>query len=350
MIPSQTPSRIPAGADDAAAFWSARRRLGLMTARDQAAFEAWRADPAHAAAFAAADGVVEEAGEVAALAAVRQMREAALAVRPAAPRWRAASIAAAAVVMAGLGAGFIALRAYEPTPPAPLAAEPGAARRYATKVGERTEIRLEDGSRVALNTATVLEVAYTAGRRDVRLLQGQALFTVAKNPRRPFIVTAADRRVTAVGTAFDVRLNRGQVDVVLIEGRVTVEPVRPQGLQKLLPAIARDTLDAGELLVADQADKVTVSAADVERATSWRRGQVIFRDDTIADAVAEMNRYGETQLVIEDPRIADLRISGVFATSRDANFIAALTAFYPIAAERRSSLVTALTWREGARL
>lgn len=344
-------ARIPAAVDEAAAYWVSRRRLGLMTPRDEAAFEAWLAEPANAAAFAATDEAVEDVGAVAALAAVRQMREAALAVRPSKtpPRgWRPA--AAAALVLMAAGAGFIALRAAEPPSSAVSPVVAATVKRYATRVGERTEVRLEDGSTVALNTATVLEVAYAPHRRDVRLLQGQALFTVVGNANRPFVVTAADRRVTAVGTAFDVRLDRGRVDVVLVEGRVTVEPIRPRGLQKLLPVIAKETLDAGEQLTVNSADRVTVSGADIDRATSWRHGQVIFRDDTLADAVAEMNRYGETQLVIEDPRIASLKISGVFATDRDTNFVAALTAFYPIEARRRSSLVTALTWRENARL
>src|SRR5690606_5015875 len=139
---------------------------------------------------------------------VRRMRETALASASRSPvRWRPA--AAAAMLAATLGAGvWISRTPADPGPPPVREAAP-AAKRYATKVGERLNVRLEDGSIVALNTATVLEVAYSPGRRDVRLVRGQALFEVARNHDRPFIVTAGDRRVTALGTAFDVRVDGG---------------------------------------------------------------------------------------------------------------------------------------------
>lgn len=333
---------LPADAGEAAAYWVSRRRLGLMTARDEAAFEAWMADEDNARAFSETNGLVEQTGSIAAMAQVRAMREAALALRPERPSLPWTRIAAALIAVVLAGGTMMLWTAPQQQPVAPTV------KRYATKVGQRFDVRLEDGSVVALNTASVVEVAYSAGRRDVRLLQGQALFTVAKNKDRPFIVTAADRQVKAVGTAFDVRLDRGRVDVVLVEGRVVVEPLRREGLQRLVPALGRQTLDAGEVLTASAGAPVLLAAADVSRATSWRQGQVIFRDNTVAEAVAEMNRYADRQLVIEDPRIADLRISGVFATEREENFVAALRNFYPIEAQVRSPRVTVLTWREPA--
>ena len=251
----------------------------------------------------------------------------------------AASVAA--LVLAGVWAVNL--------PPAPVSEAPVtavAAQRYVTGVGEQRTVRLADGSIVALNTASVVEVAYRPGRRDIRLLQGQALFEVAHNPQRPFVVTAGDRVVTALGTRFDVRLDARAVKVVLVEGRVKVEPLRPAGIERVIPALGRATLDAGEALVADPGEGIEIATADTEQATSWRRGQVIFRDDTIAAAVSEMNRYSDTQLVIDDPRIGELKISGVFGVTRDENFLAALTSFYPVEAVQRSPRVTALTWRE----
>jgi transmembrane sensor len=330
--------------EEGATYWVARRRLGLMSAVDEVAFAAWRADPANAEALAEVEGVVDEVGAVAAFSEVRAMREAALAAAPARrPPWRAmGSVAAglAAVVLAGVWAVNL------PEAPARSPVTAVAAQRYVTGVGERRTVRLADGSAVALNTASVVEVAYSAGRRDIRLLQGQALFDVAHNAARPFVVTAGDRVVTALGTRFDVRLDAGAVKVVLVEGRVKVEPLRPAGLERIVPVLGRQTLDAGEALVADPGEGVEVAVADTEQATSWRRGQVIFRDDTIAAAVAEMNRYSDTQLVIDDPRIGALKISGVFGVTREENFLAALTSFYPIEAVERSPRVTALAWRE----
>lgn len=331
--------------EDAATQWVARRRLGLMSSADEAAFEAWRADPENAAALADVEGVVEDVGEFAAMSEVRAMRQAALASAPAKrpSRRMVGAIAASLAVLVLAGVGAVNL------PAAPVAETPVpavAAQRYVTGVGEQRAVKLADGSVLALNTASVVEVAYSEGRRDIRLLQGQALFDVAHNPARPFVVTAGDRIVTALGTRFDVRLDAKAVKVVLVEGRVKVEPLRPAGLQRIVPVLGRATLDAGEELVAADDEAVEVAVADTDRATSWRRGQVIFRDDTVGAAVAEMNRYSDTQLVIDDPRIARLKISGVFGVTREENFLAALTSFYPITAVERSPRVTALEWRE----
>lgn len=327
--------------EDAAAYWVARRRLGLMSAADEAAFAAWRADPDNAEALIDVESVIEDVGGIAAMAEVRAMREAALAAAPARrPPWRAIAAGLVAAVLAGVWAVNL------PEAPAPQVPVAVAAQRYVTGVGEQRTVRLADGSTLALNTASVVEVAYSPARRDIRLLQGQALFQVAHNAERPFVVTAGDRKVTALGTRFDVRLDAGAVKVVLVEGKVKVEPLRPAGLERIVPVLGRQTLDAGEALVADPGEAVEVAVADTDQATSWRRGQVIFRDDTIGAAVAEMNRYSDTQLVIDDPRIAALKISGVFGVTREENFLAALMSFYPVEAQKRSPRVTVLTWRE----
>lgn len=332
--------------EEAATYWVARRRLGLMSAADEAAFAAWRSDPDNAAALADVDDMVEEVGAIAAFSEVRAMRQAALAAAPPKrPPWRAFGAVAASLAAVVLAGTYVA-----DLPPAPEPATPAApaiaVQRYVTGVGEQRAVTLADGSTMALNTGSVVEVAYGPARRDIRLLKGQALFQVAHNTARPFVVTAGDRKVTAVGTRFDVRLDGQAVKVVLVEGRVKVEPLHPSGVARLAPVIAVRTLDAGEELLAAPDTRVEITSADTEQATSWRQGQVIFRDNTIAEAVAEMNRYSDTQLVIDDPRIASLKISGVFGVTREENFLAALTSFYPIEADKRSPRVTALTWRQ----
>jgi transmembrane sensor len=331
--------------EEAATYWVARRRLGLMSPADEAAFAAWRADPDNAAALADVDDMVEEVGAIAAFSEVRAMRQAALAAAPPKrPPWRAFGAVAASLVAVVLAGTYVASLPSAPEQ-ASLAA-PVAVQRYVTGIGEQRAVTLADGSTMALNTGSVVEVAYNPARRDIRLLKGQALFQVAHNTARPFVVTAGDRKVTAVGTRFDVRLDGQAVKVVLVEGRVKVEPLHPSGVARLAPVIAARTLDAGEELLAAPDTRVEITSADTEQATSWRQGQVIFRDNTIAEAVAEMNRYSDTQLVIDDPRIAGLKISGVFGVTREENFLAALTSFYPIEADKRSPRVTALTWRQ----
>jgi transmembrane sensor len=333
--------------EEAATYWVARRRLGLMSPADEAAFAAWRADPANAAALDDLDDVIEEVGAIAAFSEVRAMRDAALkAAPPKRPAWRAFGAMAASLVAVVLAGTYVANLPEAPAHTAAPAVPASAIQRYVTGVGEQRTVALTDGSTVALNTGSVVEVAYSPARRDIRLLQGQALFSVAHNASRPFVVTAGDRTVTALGTKFDVRLDGAAVKVVLVEGRVAVEPLRLRGVERIAPVLARHTLDPGEELIAVPDANVQVASTDTVQATSWQRGQVIFRDNTIADAVAEMNRYSDTQLVVDDPRIASLKISGVFGVTREENFLAALTSFYPIEADKRSPRVTALTWRQ----
>lgn len=332
--------------------WFARRRLGLVKGKEQAEFEAWLADGQNEAAYRDLEEMSDDLGAVAATAEVRQMRAAALALAPARrPPARTVWPIAASLLIALAAAGAWTLTTIgEGEPMAPTGAEAvqaPAVKRYVTKVGERLNVRLEDGSLVTLNTNSVMEVAFTPRRRDVRLLQGQGMFQVAKNAERPFVVAAGDRRVTAVGTAFDVRIDAGKVRVVLAQGHVVVDPIRPDGLARVLPALERVDLRPGEQLSKDVAGPATVSVADVDRALSWREGQVVFRDDDLAAAIKEMNRYSSTQILIEDPGVADLKISGVFGVSRPENFIAAVTAFYPLEARRRSEGAIVLAWRTG---
>lgn len=344
----------PVDPDEAAAWWSSRRRLGLTSARDEAAFGAWMADPAHAAAFERADRPMEALGDLAAAPEIRRMREMALAAQPARHLLPVKLILAGGLAAALVAAALLAVNARPErtgaldAPDAVTMASadgPSLGRRYETAVGERQDVTLDDGSVVSLNTNSVIEVAYNERRRDVRLLRGQALFRVAHNPARPFVVSAGDRRIVARGTAFDVRVDGDDVKVVLLEGRVEVSPARPSGIGRFVPIVSRQDLSPGEQLVSAPNVPVRVTAADVEQATSWRRGQVVFHDDTLADAIAEMNRYSDTKLIIDDPRVAALRISGVFGVARPENFQAAISAYHPVDIEPRSEKVRVLAWR-----
>lgn len=339
----------PADPYEAAAWWSARRRLGFASAREEEAFADWLADPANGMAWEATEGPLEAVGAYAALPEIRTLRESALAARPPRSRtiWRWAAGGAIAASLA-IGITLFAWETPLPTAPgAPVAQTASSVERYTTSIGERRTVRLADNSRIELNTGSVAEVAYSPASRDIRLLAGQALFRVAHDPGRPFIVTAGDRRIIATGTAFDVRIgDGGTVAVTLIEGHVRVEPLRRDGQDRIVPATAIATLDPGERLASTPSGAVYVSAADVERQTSWTRGQIIFRDDRMIDAIAEVNRYSTSRLIVTDPRVGNLRVSGAFAAGSTENFVAAVTAFFPVDA-RREGATTVLEWREG---
>ena len=237
--------------------------------------------------------------------ALRLTRRASAAIRPL--RWAAAAVVL--IVLCGTAAtlgGRLPLR---------QSLQDRAAIRYATAVGERMTVILNDGSQVTLDTQSELSVAFTSSERAVRLLRGQVYFKVAKDHERPFVVAALKRRIVAVGTAFDVRLDGAQVRVTMVEGTVRVDTA---------------TITAGEQLTAAASLPDRVSVSDPERLTSWLHDQIIFDNTRLADAVAELNRYSNTRIELADPKIAQLHLSGAFAAGRPSLFIEAVTSYFPV--------------------
>lgn len=343
--------RPPERPEDAAIWWATRRQLDPARFAEDEAFLAWLEDEDNARAWNEIDRRIDRVGAYATMPEVRAMRQAALdkaqqARRPALGGWFLGAAIAASLVLAFTG---IAGRIGSPVAPTDIA-KVESVRRYATAVGERRDVMLPDGSRISLNTASLVEVDYGSPEcREIRLLQGQAMFHVARNENRPFVVRAGNRQVTALGTAFDVRLDaNGQVKILLVEGRVRVDPVARAGLARILPNLARTDLSPGQQLVAPAAGEALVSPGDVERDTAWNRGILIFRDDTVSDAVREVNRYSTVQLVVDDPRVGALKVSGVFPTADRKDFLAALEALYPVESKPESAGTVRLLLRAGA--
>jgi transmembrane sensor len=202
---------------------------------------------------------------------------------------------------------------------------------YSTERGQQEITTLEDGTRISLNTGTKLSVRYRDEARTVRLDQGEAMFEVASNPGRPFIVEAGDRRVRALGTSFIVRRTGDDVAVVLIEGRVAVENARERAARRNAQPVL---LAPGERLTAQADRAAAIDRPSIESVTAWRRGQAIFEDAPLAEAAAEVNRYGGPRIVIGDPRVASLRVSGVFATNDSAEFAQAVATLHGLRVER----------------
>lgn len=303
---------------EAAARWHERLRDENVTEALRKEFDVWRtASDAHQRAF---DRVSEtwralqaHATEAPLLAlrhetALRLTRRNRPAARPFA--WAAGFVLAMAGILAVTQLSI-----------KPFARSPA---RYATAAGERLTATLPDGSHVTLNSGSELRLAFHEPERRVRLLRGQAFFEVAKDSTRPFVVEAAGRRFVALGTVFDVRIDGHQVLLTMLEGSVRLEPRMPSSEAALAP------LTAGEQLRIDGAEVATVRTADAEKVTSWRRGQVIFEGTRLAEAIAEINRYSDVQIELADPKLADLKISGAFATGRPALFVEALTSYFPI--------------------
>jgi len=204
---------------------------------------------------------------------------------------------------------------------------------YKTQLGGLERISLEDGSTATLNTNTQLRVRLTKERREIILDRGEALFSVAHDPHRPFDVKAAETIVRAVGTSFSVRLHdHTQVDVIVKEGRVAIDPPDDSLNLKLaqsVPLPQMSTLAAGETVRvrARKLDVQKIDTDDMTRKLAWTQGRLWFDRVTLAEAVAEFNRYNRRQLVIDDPGIAGLRIGGAFDATDLDSFVAALGTF-----------------------
>ena len=197
---------------------------------------------------------------------------------------------------------------------------------YSTAVGELDTVSLADGSRVTLNTDTRIHVDLSDKERRIDLRRGEAFFVVAKDATRPFVVYAEDKRVTAVGTQFSVRRDADDIQVVVTEGRVKLE----QGstavkLSKLVGRSDRPAteLAAGAIARTAKSDVLVQggSAPDAEQRLSWRNGYLVFDATPLADAVAEFNRYSARKIVIDDPSLSALRISGNFRSSNADGFL-----------------------------
>jgi transmembrane sensor len=235
-----------------------------------------------------------------------------------APRRRAWAIAA--VLVLAIGAGLFGFQYWSyPT--------------YATEVGEQRIVRLDDGTRVTLNSGTTLRVAFTALKRRVRLDRGEAFFEVSHNAKRPFIVTAGDRQVTALGTAFAVSYEPNRTAVTLVEGKVSVvavgaSPPAPPSPAVLTPDTGTVILSPGERVTYSRKSAPKLDEPRLDSVTAWRRGEVVLDKTPLADAVAEMNRYEKTRLVIEDPRSAALRVSGIYHVGDSTGFAQTVAELY----------------------
>jgi transmembrane sensor len=289
--------------DEAALAWFTRSKAGDMTAAESAQLEAWLdADPAHRAAFDAITftwtGIepLQPDPRIIAMQRGRPQR-----------RWLPQTIAAS-LVAAVLGSSGLVGWHYWPSTPL-------STQQFRTGVGEKATVTLPDGSVVTLSTDTLVRTERDEGKRLVYLERGQAFFKVAKDRRHPFEVHAGGRTVTALGTAFEVRVDRG-FKVTLVEGKVRVDaPIAPRQVQEtvMLP---------GTQLVA-VGNTVSLKSADVGRATAWTRGQLVFVDEPLANVAEEMNRFSDRKIHV-DPAAGAQKISGTFKPGDVATFVAAV--------------------------
>jgi len=221
---------------------------------------------------------------------------------------------------------------------------------YSTGVGEQQMVLLDDGTRMSLNTATRVRVRLGSSQRRVSVEAGEALFEVAKDARRPFVVQAAGSEVVALGTVFSVRLapegSAGHaLAVTLIEGHVTVSPVEGGGAASARPE-SRLLLQPGERArLQETADGKLVAQPAVDRphidqVVAWTRGEAVFDGASLADAVAEMNRYSRAPIVLGSGlAAARLKISGQFRTGDNLAFANAVATLHGLTVRQQADRI-----------
>lgn len=210
---------------------------------------------------------------------------------------------------------------------------------YITPIGEQRSVMLEDGTRMLLNTASQARVDFGSKQRTVEVSAGEALFEVAKDASRPFVVRIAGSEVVAVGTVFSVRFEDGPrqddaLTVTLVEGQVNVRPtdgggdsLRPQEAVTLKPGdrltLQHDARPASPVVEAK------VDRPNIERALAWQRHEASFDATPLSDAIAEVNRYSRTKIAMSsDVQESNYLISGAYRTGDSAAFANAVATLY----------------------
>ncbi len=189
------------------------------------------------------------------------------------------------------------------------------ARSYSTGIGEQRTIQLPDGSTVELNARSRVKVRLTDRQRDVALIEGQALFRVAKDKQRPFVVRVGDAQVRAVGTEFDVYKKQAETVVTVVEGRVETYS-GADGADA-----ATIMLSAGEQLIVLPHTVTKPTRADTAAATAWVQKRLIFEETPLNEVAEEFNRYNRRTLAIDDAELQTLKISGVYSSTDPASLI-----------------------------
>ena len=295
-----------------AAAWVARLHGPNRTPHVEAGLRRWLADdPEHAAAFE----LLTDTWEKSARLRRRPLEQVASwegpGFRISFPR---AALAAAATVVLAILATIFYLHTDAVT----------------TGVGELRTLTLDDGSRVHLNTDTRVRVDYDKQTRHVSLERGEALFEVAKRPDWPFIVAAGGREIKALGTEFVVRRDGKRLSVMLMEGKVTVTHGTEGQSKGSPPETETFTLVPGDRVTFVGSATPTLDRPAPERITAWLRGEVALDNTSLADAVAEMNRYSHQRIVADDPALAAIRVSGIFQAGDLANFAQAVARMHHI--------------------
>ena len=298
------PNKAPRAARAEASVWVTRLHSEERTPELEAGLRDWlSADAENARQFEHITDVWEVAGAVTADGLPRMRSWAVSASRP---HW---ALAAMAVIVCAIGL-FAAFRWWS-----------GSA--YVTGKGEQRLVRLEDGSRVSMNSDSRMRVEFGAGERRIWLEKGEAFFDVAHDAEVPFVVVAGQRQVRALGTAFVVRYEGLRTAITLVEGKVTVSAdSERESVSSPPPSVF--TLAPGQRVTFATGRETELDFPRIQAITAWRRGEVLLEATPLTEAIAEMNRYDERRLVLDDPALATVQVSGIYRTGDSTGFARAV--------------------------
>jgi transmembrane sensor len=293
--------------DREAAEWVAELAAGDVDANLTRRFERWRcASPRHAKAYEEMSAVWQAADVLGVLPALSSRHWTPYKRRRS---WKAIT----AIAFLALSGGFACHIRHEQQAVQTF--------EYSTEVGTHRVERLPDGSTVSLNTKSKVTVRMTRGVRRLELLRGEALFKVSPDTQRPFEVTSGKRTVRAIGTEFSVRSDAGSLHILVVSGAVALDP--QHSVEILHAGESADVLDDGTVR------KSILAEDEIQSRLLWTQGRVVFRDERLQDAIAEMNRYNKRQVRLIAPvRQRNLRIGGAFTEDGVDRFVYAIsTAF-----------------------
>ena len=298
-----------------AADWLIRLQRPEAGEADWLAFDSWLSEPGAQAAYDAVQAVDEEIFQrgAAVRGALSGSRRAA-AKRPFRIDWR---------WLGGLGAvAAAAAVALVLAPWRELLPQPDTL--YSTAKGESRTIQLADGSRIDLNTNSHLSVRLEQDARRVTVHDGQALFEVAHDPNRPFLISAGDDTVTVIGTKFDVRRRDGHLSVTVLRGLVEVSTEGADEPVQVRPGHMLEHLEGGK--------SVSVRAVSAEDQLAWRSGRLVYRDQPLGRIVSDLNQYFDRPLRVEGESASRLRFSGVLIVDDQDAMVRRLSSLLPVSA------------------
>lgn len=316
-----------------AARWHARLAADDCTDFDRAQFQRWRAAHwRHGVAYESIAALDRRIQDVAPLdERLRAMADEAFAMgleddsagsarerrtdprSPGTRRWMVPATLAASVLVAIVG---VRISGYFSTTAPPIV--------YSSSDQGRRDVTLADGSQVHLDVDSEITVSFSGARRDITLVNGRALFEVAHDASKPFVVSAGQSHTTALGTHFQVQREPEQVLVTLTEGSVAVtgDSTQSSWSEKLSPG--------EQISLSTDGHVHEKRAVDTQAVTSWSRGRLVFRGTPLAEALQEVNRYGRRKVRLGDADLAELPVDGNFIAGETDLIVSAFAAALPL--------------------